>query len=192
MNIEEWVSKINKLIPSIEDYIVGYQKITSTKISEERASVNIQNLGIEYINNKATNNIIEALIYNTNISQKRSLFSLSFRNKFVTDGLTSLDNLLEFGNFLECNNLYFNTKNSEIWIQEPGTYYYDEPNTVVKGFSNGESFLESIYLIQKSFYEKWYKGISIPENLLDELTELNDDDCFEVINYFHENLVNYE
>lgn len=190
--IKEWIDKTNNLIPSVEEYIVGFQKITGIQVSYNEAIEDIENLKLEYIENKRANNIIEELIFNTTIHHNRCFQSLYFENEFAIDGLTTMNNLKEFGHFLECDVIYLNTENGEIWMQEPGTYYYDEPDSVVKGFSNGESFLESIYLIQKAFYKKWYKGNPVPDNLLRQLCELNDDDCTEVLEYFFNDLVNFE
>ena len=192
MDIRDWINKMNHIIPSVDEFITGYQNITSTEISREEAITDIQKLKLEYLNNKKANNIIEDLIYNTNVNQTDYFYNLRISNKFITERLNTFNNLLEFGNFLECDVLYLNTENNEIWIQEPGTYYYDEPDSVVKGFRNGESFLESIYLIQKAFYEKWYKGKFISEGLLNTLYNLNDDECIEVIDKFYYDLINFE
>jgi hypothetical protein len=192
MEIKTWIDKTNNLTSSIEEYIVGFQKITGIQLSYDEAIKDIEKLKLEYIENKDVNNIIEDLIFNTTIYNKRCFQSLLFKNEFAPDGLTTLNHLKEFGSFLECDIIYLNTENGEIWMQEPGTYYYDEPDSVVKGFSSGESFLESIYLIQKAFYEKWNKGNPVPNNLLYQLYELNDDDCIEVLNYFFNDLVNFE
>ncbi|MES2517979.1 MAG: hypothetical protein V4585_07725 [Bacteroidota bacterium] len=192
MDIKEWINNMNNIIPSIDEFMFGFKKITSTEISREETIIDIQRLKIDYFKNKETNNIIEELIYNTNVNQTDCFYNLRISNKLVINSLNISNNLLEFGSFLECDVLYLNTENNEIWIQEPGTNYYDEPDSVVKGFSSGESFLKSIYLIQKAFYEKWYKQKTISEDLLNAIYRLNDDECIEVIDKFYYDLINFE
>lgn len=184
METTKFLAAINANLPSGEELILFYSKFGDI-ISKTDAYSEIEGRTLVYNKILESSNLIEDLIYNTNISNIDIAF-FRFLNKIESQ------NLQKFAEFLECDPIYLSQDTKEIWVQKPGYYYYDFPDKIIKGFSTPVSFLESLLLMSKALADKMYRNIPLTYYQYEKLIELNDIDCIEFLEFFYKNIRDFE